>query len=161
MKTVVFTVLFSTGKWIGTCAGAVKSHDDGKNLYKLYTIFASTHGETIQKQNCMEQNGILNQWTVLYHYDSCAHSIIESLYDHIMKTEWQLLLIHYCRSFESCTDLLVSSLLPPQVARANFNEDPYVQDFGISIDQKMVTVTGRILPPPLLQYGGKVGKHVR
>ena len=97
------------------------------------------------------------------HYDSCAHSIIESLYDRIMKTERQLLLIHYCtcRSFGSCTDLLVLSLPPPQVARANFNEDPYVQDFGISIDQKMVTVTGRILPPPLLQYGGKVGKHVR
>ena len=49
----------------------------------------------------------------------------------------------------------------PQVARANFNEDPYVQDFGIAIDQKMVTVTGRILPPPLLQYGGKVGRQVQ
>lgn len=43
------------------------------------------------------------------------------------------------------------------VARANFNEDPYVRDFSISVDQKMVTVTGRILPPPLLQYGGKAG----
>lgn len=43
-----------------------------------------------------------------------------------------------------------------QVARANFNEDPYVKDFGINVDQKMVTVTGRILPPPLLQYGGRV-----
>ena len=61
---------------------------------------------------------------------------------------------------DTCTDLLVLSLPIPQVARANFNEDPYVQDFGISIDQKMVTVTGRILPPPLLQYGGKVGKQV-
>ena len=47
-----------------------------------------------------------------------------------------------------------------QVARANFNDDPYVRDFGISVDQKMVTVTGRILPPPLLQYGGKVGGEV-
>ena len=72
--------------------------------------------------------------------------------------EQQLLLLYYCRS---CTDLLVLSLPTPQVARANFNEDPYVQDFGISIDQKMVTVTGRILPPPLLQYGGKIGKQVR
>ena len=43
-----------------------------------------------------------------------------------------------------------------QVVRADFNADPYVRDFGISVDQKMVTVTGRILPPPLLQYGGKV-----
>lgn len=43
-----------------------------------------------------------------------------------------------------------------QVARANFNADPYVQDFGISVDTKMVTVTGRVLPPPKLQYGGKV-----
>ena len=43
-----------------------------------------------------------------------------------------------------------------QVARANFNEDPYVRDFGVSIETKMVNVSGRILPPPLLQYGGKV-----
>ena len=43
-----------------------------------------------------------------------------------------------------------------QVARANFNEDPYVRDFGMSIETKMVNVSGRILPPPLLQYGGKV-----
>lgn len=46
-----------------------------------------------------------------------------------------------------------------QVARANFNEDPYVRDFGISIDTKMVNVNGRILPPPLLQYGGKVREN--
>ena len=32
-----------------------------------------------------------------------------------------------------------------------------MRDFGLSIDPKMVTVSGRILPPPLLQYGGKVG----
>ena len=43
-----------------------------------------------------------------------------------------------------------------QVARASFNDDPYIRDFGISVDTKMVTVTGRILPPPLLQYGGRV-----
>ena len=43
-----------------------------------------------------------------------------------------------------------------KVARANFNEDPYVKDFGISIETKMVSVSGRILPPPLLQYGGRV-----
>lgn len=41
------------------------------------------------------------------------------------------------------------------VARANFNGDPYVRDFGINVDTKMVTVTGRVLPPPKLQYGGK------
>lgn len=84
--------------------------------------------------------------------------------------EQQLLLVYYCIGPAlidlhwpalTCTDLLVLSLPTPQVARANFNEDPYVQDFGISIDQKMVTVTGRILPPPLLQYGGKIGKQVR
>jgi eukaryotic translation initiation factor 2C len=41
------------------------------------------------------------------------------------------------------------------VSRANFNADPYVKDFGIAVDTKMVTVTGRVLPPPKLQYGGK------
>jgi eukaryotic translation initiation factor 2C len=47
------------------------------------------------------------------------------------------------------------------VVRADFNEDPFVRDFGISIDQKMVTVTGRILPPPLLQYGGKIQARIQ
>jgi len=51
------------------------------------------------------------------------------------------------------TDAIVVLL---QVARAGFNDDPYVRDFNIGIDTKMVVVTGRILPPPLLQYGGKV-----
>ena len=31
-----------------------------------------------------------------------------------------------------------------------------MKDFGITVEQRMVNVTGRILPPPLLQYGGKV-----
>ena len=58
-----------------------------------------------------------------------------------------------------CVTVCVDDLyyyISSQVVRADFNEDPFVRDFGISIDQKMVTVSGRILPPPLLQYGGKV-----
>ena len=31
-----------------------------------------------------------------------------------------------------------------------------MREFGISVDSKMVMITGRVLPPPKLQYGGLV-----
>lgn len=40
------------------------------------------------------------------------------------------------------------------IEKANFNEDPFVREFNISVDSKMVMITGRVLPPPKLQYGG-------
>ena len=45
-----------------------------------------------------------------------------------------------------------------QVRKADFNNDQYVQDFGISINDKMVELEGRVLQAPKLQYGGKVSK---
>lgn len=41
------------------------------------------------------------------------------------------------------------------VARADFNKDPYVQEFGLKISKSMVEVKGRVLPSPKLQYGGR------
>ncbi|XP_052237159.1 protein argonaute-2-like isoform X2 [Dreissena polymorpha] len=43
------------------------------------------------------------------------------------------------------------------VRKANFNSDPYLQTFGISIVPQMVDVHGRVLNPPKIQYGGRVG----
>lgn len=42
------------------------------------------------------------------------------------------------------------------VRRADFNNDSYVQEFGLTISNNMMEVRGRILPPPKLQYGGRV-----
>lgn len=42
------------------------------------------------------------------------------------------------------------------VRRADFNNDSYVQEFGLSISNNMMEVRGRVLPPPKLQYGGRV-----
>jgi hypothetical protein len=42
------------------------------------------------------------------------------------------------------------------VRRADFNNDPYVQEFGLTISNNMMEVRGRVLPPPKLQYGGRV-----
>lgn len=42
---------------------------------------------------------------------------------------------------------------------ANFNLDPYIQEFGIKVKDDMAEVTGRVLPAPILQYGGRV-RHV-
>ena len=47
-----------------------------------------------------------------------------------------------------------------QVRKADFNNDQYVQDFGISINDKMVELEGRVLQAPKLQYGGKVSKLI-
>ncbi|XP_076371503.1 protein argonaute-2-like [Tachypleus tridentatus] len=45
---------------------------------------------------------------------------------------------------------------PPMLVRkADFNNDPYVRAFGLSINSIMMEVRGRILPPPKLQYGGR------
>uniref|UniRef100_T1GSU4 Argonaute 1 n=1 Tax=Megaselia scalaris TaxID=36166 RepID=T1GSU4_MEGSC len=42
------------------------------------------------------------------------------------------------------------------VKRADFNNDGYVQEFGLAISNSMMEVRGRVLPPPKLQYGGRV-----
>ena len=42
------------------------------------------------------------------------------------------------------------------VLRARFHEDQFVRDFGISINNQMAEVKGRILTAPKIQYGGKV-----
>lgn len=40
------------------------------------------------------------------------------------------------------------------VRKAQFNNDPYVQEFGIKVIDEMTEVRGRVLPPPKIQYGG-------
>ena len=40
--------------------------------------------------------------------------------------------------------------------KADFNNDRYLQTFGISIQNQMTEVQGRVLPAPKLQYGGRV-----
>ncbi|KAF4523696.1 Argonaute-1 [Ephemera danica] len=42
------------------------------------------------------------------------------------------------------------------VRKADFNNDSYVQEFGLTISNNMMEVRGRVLPPPKLQYGGRV-----
>ena len=40
------------------------------------------------------------------------------------------------------------------VRAAGFNNDPYVQEFGIQVIDEMTEVKGRVLPAPRIQYGG-------
>ncbi|XP_078481805.1 protein argonaute-2 isoform X1 [Ciona intestinalis] len=40
------------------------------------------------------------------------------------------------------------------VRKAQFNNDPYVKEFGIQVIDEMTEVRGRVLPPPKIQYGG-------
>ncbi|XP_018899039.1 protein argonaute-2 isoform X2 [Bemisia tabaci] len=46
------------------------------------------------------------------------------------------------------------------VRRADFNNDSYVQEFGLTISNNMMEVRGRVLPPPKLQYGGRSSVQV-
>jgi len=34
--------------------------------------------------------------------------------------------------------------------------DPYLKEFGIVVHNEMPELTGRVLPAPMLQYGGRV-----
>ncbi|CAH1772409.1 unnamed protein product [Owenia fusiformis] len=41
------------------------------------------------------------------------------------------------------------------VRKADFNSDPHLQLFGVSVSNRMVEVQGRVIPPPKLLYGGR------
>jgi len=59
-------------------------------------------------------------------------------------------------TYVNVNKVIVVFYLLLKIERASFNEDPFVREFGISVDSKMVMITGRVLPPPKLQYGGLV-----
>ncbi|KAG7278782.1 hypothetical protein CRUP_019088 [Coryphaenoides rupestris] len=42
------------------------------------------------------------------------------------------------------------------VRSANYEADPFVQEFQFRVRDEMAQVTGRVLPAPMLQYGGRV-----
>jgi eukaryotic translation initiation factor 2C len=41
------------------------------------------------------------------------------------------------------------------IRKADFNNDPYVKEFGLNISTNLMEVRGRVLPPPKIQYGGR------
>ncbi|KAA8591795.1 hypothetical protein FQN60_017169 [Etheostoma spectabile] len=45
--------------------------------------------------------------------------------------------------------------LPLEVRSANYEADPFVQEFQFKVRDEMAHVTGRVLPAPMLQYGGR------
>ncbi|XP_028317063.1 protein argonaute-3 isoform X1 [Gouania willdenowi] len=46
------------------------------------------------------------------------------------------------------------------VRNAHYNADPFVQEFQFSVRDEMAQVVGRILPAPMLQYGGRQSRSV-
>ncbi|TSK20166.1 Protein argonaute-3 [Bagarius yarrelli] len=44
------------------------------------------------------------------------------------------------------------------VRSANYEADPFVQEFQFKVRDEMAHVTGRVLPAPMLQYGGRLRK---
>ncbi|CAG5889943.1 unnamed protein product [Menidia menidia] len=43
------------------------------------------------------------------------------------------------------------------VRSANYESDPFVREFQFGVRDTMAEVTGRVLPAPMLQYGGRTG----
>lgn len=50
----------------------------------------------------------------------------------------------HCSGFSFC-----------QVDSARFDEDPYLKEYDLSVSNEMETVSGRVLPPPAIQYQGR------
>ncbi|KRY41388.1 putative protein tag-76 [Trichinella spiralis] len=47
------------------------------------------------------------------------------------------------------------------VKKSNFNNDPFLKSFGVQIKAEPMTVSGRVLPPPRLEYGkGNGGRQI-
>ena len=70
-------------------------------------------------------------------------------------------MFHRCHVLVTCTvggalPLIPDVTLPAQVAKADFNNDPFLRTFDISVDTRMMEVKGRVLPVPKLLYGGRV-----
>lgn len=54
---------------------------------------------------------------------------------------------------------LLKHLYKPLQVKSNSmvgGPDPYLKEFGIVVHNDMTEVTGRVLPAPMLQYGGRV-----
>jgi len=41
------------------------------------------------------------------------------------------------------------------ISKADYNNDPFIKQFGLDVSQKMIDIPGRVLKPPTLQYGGR------
>ncbi|KRY24530.1 putative protein tag-76, partial [Trichinella spiralis] len=47
------------------------------------------------------------------------------------------------------------------VKKSNFNNDPFLKSFGVQIKAEPMIVSGRVLPPPRLEYGkGNGGRQI-
>lgn len=57
---------------------------------------------------------------------------------------------------KKCLTFHCSISFYPQVRSANYEADPFVQEFQFKVRDEMAHVTGRVLPAPMLQYGGRV-----
>ena len=72
------------------------------------------------------------------------------------------------RCFKKLTDMQTSTMIKATarsapdrereinhlIRKADFNNDPYVKEFGLEVSKTMIETPGRVLRPPQLQFGG-------
>lgn len=90
---------------------------------------------------------------VILHFLSFFTAILASL-SCLGHSTWDLEGEWYCQA----AALLRSTSFVLQMKNASYNLDPYIQEFGIKVKDDMTEVTGRVLPAPILQYGGRVSR---
>lgn len=90
---------------------------------------------------------------VIFHFPSCFRATLASLSCPGHST-WDPEGEQYCQA----AALLRSPSFVLQMKNASYNLDPYIQEFGIKVKDDMTEVTGRVLPAPILQYGGRVSR---
>ena len=57
--------------------------------------------------------------------------------------------------YESLYCLATCTYMYVQVKAAKFGNDPFLRDYKLSINHQMLSVEGRILQPPAIQYKGE------
>jgi len=73
------------------------------------------------------------------------------------------------RCFKKLTDMQTSTMIKATarsapareieirnlISKADFNNDPYIKQFGLEVSQSMMETPGRVLNPPKLEYGAR------
>ncbi|KAK9715282.1 hypothetical protein RND81_06G154500 [Saponaria officinalis] len=131
--------------------------DEQMNMKSVIEYFQEVYGYTIQYPHlpCLQ---VGNQKKVNYLPMEACKIVEGQRYTRRLNDKQiaSLLKVTCRRPYEQEADILQT------VHQNNYNQDAHMQEFGISIDDKLTTVEARVLPAPWLKYhdSGKEKQHL-